>query len=487
MLRNVPYAQRKSQLGQYFTPDEIAVFMAGLFTQDEISNCRLLDAGAGTGSLTAAFLDRCISGSLSFESVEIDAFEIDGQLHPALSNTLEQYIRDSSVSLEIRSTDFIHTAADWVAGNYFAEELPKYSHAILNPPYKKLRSNSSHRAALRRAGIEAVNLYAAFLALALALLDDNGQLVAIVPRSFCNGAYYRSFRGYLLRRAALHQIHLFESRNRAFAKDDVLQENIIVLLERNGKQGGVKVSTSTDATYSDLSVHEHPFDQIVFPDDSDKFIHVPTSKKKTLVELNPNIKYSLSDLSVSVSTGPVVDFRAKEHLCHMPSKGTVPLLYPGHCKGGAIVWPVTGLRKPNAIRHNAKTKKWLYPNGHYCLVRRFSSKEERRRIVASVVDPAALPNFALLGFENHLNVFHENKRGLPEALAHGLATYLNSTAVDEYFRRFNGHTQVNAADLRLLKYPPRTTLIRLGRWVMQERQLDQSKIDERVRVFTHDQ
>ena len=31
----------------------------------------------------------------------------------------------------------------------------------------------------------------------------------------------------------------------------------------------------------------------------------------------------------------------------------------------------------------------------------------------------------MLGFENHLNVFHENKRGLPEALARGLAVFLN--------------------------------------------------------------
>ena len=61
----------------------------------------------------------------------------------------------------------------------------------------------------------------------------------------------------------------------------------------------------------------------------------------------------------------------------------------------------------------------------------------------------------MLGFENHLNVFHEDKRALPENLAHGLAAFLNTTAVDDHFRRFNGHTQVNATDLRLMKYPSR--------------------------------
>ena len=76
--------------------------------------------------------------------------------------------------------------------------------------------------------------------------------------------------------------------------------------------------------------------------------------------------------------------------------------------------------------HNAETDKWLYPNGWYCVVRRFSSKEEKRRIVASVVQPHRFPKAELLGFENHLNVFHERKGGLPESLARGLAVFLST-------------------------------------------------------------
>lgn len=103
-----------------------------------------------------------------------------------------------------------------------------FSHAILNPPYKKIRSESEHRLILRRLGIETVNLYAAFVALSLLLLRRGGQLVAIIPRSFCNGPYYRPFREFLLARAAIRHIHLFASRNKTFKDDDVLQENIIV-------------------------------------------------------------------------------------------------------------------------------------------------------------------------------------------------------------------------------------------------------------------
>jgi hypothetical protein len=84
--------------------------------------------------------------------------------------------------------------------------------------------------------------------------------------------------------------------------------------------------------------------------------------------------------------------------------------------------------------------------------------------------------------ENHLNVFHIGREPLSEDLAHGLATYLNSTAVDQYFRQFNGHTQVNATDLRSMRYPDRATLVALGQWA-KGRTLTQAQIDEKVNSF----
>ena len=479
-LSNATDPNKKSQFGQFFTPAPIARFMAGMFVPSEYGNCCLLDAGAGIGSLSAAFLERWACGGLQFQRVELDAFEIDRSLHPYLIQTLEKYRELSGFTPRIRSDDFIHAASDWIAGDLFAEPLPKYTHAILNPPYKKIRSDSAHRAALRRAGIETVNLYSAFVALSLSLLAQHGQLVAIIPRSFCNGPYYRPFREFVLNRAAIKRMHLFESRSKAFKDDDVLQENIIIQLERGTQQGTILISTSTDDSFDDLTFHEHPFDRIVFPDDPDRFIHVPTSSKLNALESCPLIRYTLNDLNVSVSTGPVVDFRVKEHLCDMPEADTVPLLYPGHFNCFGINWPKQDTKKPNAIRRNSETEKWLYPNGHYCLVRRFSSKEEKRRVVANVVDPTEFADAMVLGFENHLNVFHENKHGLPQALAYGIAAFLNSTLLDEYFRTFNGHTQVNATDLKRLKYPSRDTLIALGEWALEQTEMTQEIIDNKV-------
>jgi adenine-specific DNA-methyltransferase len=468
-------AKRKSQLGQFLTPARTAQFMAALFALTPEHACRLLDPGAGIGSLSSAFIERCIAGDLDFAQVEITAFELDDLLHAELRNTLASYSPRIPLHYEIVGGDFIEEAVNRLQFNYGHS----FTHAILNPPYKKINSDSRYRHLLRQVGIETVNLYSAFVALALALLAPGGQLVAIIPRSFCNGPYYRPFRDFILERAAIRQLHLFDSRTQAFKDDAVLQENVILVLERDGPPGDVTVTTSTDDTFSDLTTNIHPFNRIVFPDDPECFIHVPTSLGRNAIERSTAIRCSLDEIGVAVSTGPVVDFRLKEYLCSQPEPGTVPLLYPGHFNGQGTEWPKPSLKKANAIRRNLKTEKWLYPIGFYCVVRRFSSKEEKRRIVASVVQPADFGDAEMLGFENHLNVFHEHKHGLPEALARGLAVFLNTTAVDENFRRFNGHTQVNATDLKTMKYPSREQLMALG-YQAQDLPGDQQTIDQLV-------
>jgi len=466
--------EHKADLGQFMTPLPVARFMASLFSPTTLQTVRLLDAGAGVGSLSGAFLDRCAAGDFSFCHIKVYAYEIDAVLRKHLSRSLAEYQAELALDVHVSSKDFIEDAIKLITKGGV-----RFTHAIMNPPYKKINSASRHRSVLRQVGIETVNLYSAFVALTVDLMEPGGQVVAIIPRSFCNGPYYKSFRDFILSRASIKRMHLFNSRSKAFRDDAVLQENVIIVLERGVPQGPITISTSTDDKFTDTKTHAYAFEQIVFPNDPERFIHVPTSPKHSHIELSPLVCFSPADLGLEVSTGPVVAFRVTEHLRHMPAPGTVPLLYPCHFVGHRIVWPKPDSKKPNAIVRTDETEKWLYPNGYYVVVRRFSSKEEKRRIVASVVDPHTLPS-SMIGIENHLNVIHCGKRGIDKALAYGLAAFLNSTAVDDQFRRFSGHTQVNATDLRLLKYPSRTALNRLALWVKNQTELTQQKIDRKV-------
>jgi adenine-specific DNA-methyltransferase len=458
---------RKVEFGQFMTPDSVARFMASLFSR-RLGEVRLLDAGAGIGSLTAAFL-----ANWQDHPVHVSAYEIDLSMLAHLRQTLGRYVEQRSASIVER---------DFIQHGVFQLKLGKrsqgFTHAILNPPYKKINNDSEHRALLKAIGLETVNLYTGFVGVALEMMEKGGEIVAIIPRSFCNGLYYKPFREWIFERSSIEQIHLFHSRTSAFQDDKVLQENVIIKLVRGKKQGKVTVTTSSDKSFVDLVSNEYDFAEIVKSNDQQKFIHIPSTPLHPDLDGVPLAKRSLDEIGLQVSTGPVVDFRLKQFLRQDPESGAVPLLYSNHFSKGSLEWPRQS-KKPNAIVSNAETKKWLYPNGSYTVVRRFSSKEERRRIVAHVVEPEVFTT-ADIGFENHLNVFHSGKQGIDPVLAHGLAVFLNSTAVDDYFRRFSGHTQVNATDLRLLRYPDLADLLHLGKWSKAKGQLTQQLIDEKV-------
>lgn len=428
----------------------------------------LLDAGAGVGSLTAAWIAEICSRSARPKEVVLTAYELDEILLPALRKTLTACEQACAVvgitcEWEIRATDFIEAAVNDLDGGLFQTEHSVFDVAILNPPYKKFRAESRTRQLLRRLDIETSNLYAAFLALAVLLLDDGGELTAITPRSFCNGPYFRPFRQHFLRQVNLTQLHVFETRNSAFRDDEVLQENVILHAVKGVPQQP-QVYISQSRTPDDpIEVERNvPFERVVRPGDSQVFIHlVPDDDGHALAEAMEMLPCTLDDLRLCVSTGRVVDFRAHQWLRVEPTSETVPLIYPTHFDNGLVRWPKVDIKKPNAIVYSPDSASLMVPVGVYVLVRRFSAKEERRRVVAAVFDPALVPCEAV-GFENHLNYFHERGAPLDQMLAWGLSMFLNCSPLDTYFRQFNGHTQVNATDLRSLRYPKRDTLIALG-------------------------
>lgn len=461
--------KHKTEFGQFMTPSSVARFMASLFPPSTLQTCRLLDAGAGVGALSCAFLDRWVAGDFAFKDVEVTAYEVDGTLRGHLVQHLSGYSRAKA---HVIAGDYIEMAT--------ADGLKSkgYTHAILNPPYKKINSKSAHRLALRSVGIETVNLYSAFVALAVAEAAPGGQIVAIIPRSFCNGPYYRPFREFLLARAAIEHIHLFDRRDKAFSDDAVLQENIVIRLVRDGQQGAVKITQSTDDTFLDLREQMFPFAEVVLPDDPEQFIHIPDGSPDPLSCLS-KVRHTLAEIGLSVSTGPVVDFRMREHLRKMPEADTVPLIYPAHLDGTVTTWPQAEIKKWNAIARNAETQRWLFPGGTYVLLRRFSSKEENRRLHVALLHHADIGHPDWIGFENHTNVFHVNRQGLPEDLALGLYCWLHSTALDQHLRRFSGHTQINATDLRNISHPGWDDLIALGQRA-RSTGIDQITIDQLV-------
>ncbi len=475
----------RSQIGQFLTPASIADFMSSLF-ETRTKEVRILDPGAGAGVLFAACVDKLLSQEKRPSSIEIVAYETDRVILPHLQETMDRCAilcasHNVSFNGTIKEDDFIASAISETEESLFVVPGRRFTYAILNPPYKKINGETNIRAMLYSAGLEVANLYAAFVWLSMRLLEPGGQIVAITPRSFCNGPYFKKFRVAFLDMLSLRQIHLFNSRNKAFGDDNVLQENIIYsAIRKIEKPKQVVISASESDDFNHASILNIPYDQVVYPNDRDVFIHLGIDDTAISVTAQMQcFKFTLDKLNLSVSTGRTVDFRAKEHLRQSPEKGTVPLIHPCHFQDGFISWPLESGKKPNAIVALSETSDLFVEKGYYVLIKRFSSKEQKRRVMAAVYDPSKI-DASFVSFENHLNYFHRDGKGLPEKQAKGLALYLNSSSVDQYFRLFSGHTQVNATDLRKLPYPSERQLMRFGNHV-QKRMPDQETIDEIIR------
>lgn len=473
------------ELGQVFTPKSVAVLMASFFPNFP-ENMKLLDAGAGIGSLTAAVVMEIIKREARPRYLELHAYEKDPLLIKFLAETLEicdAALREHGVIFQykILNEDFIKSSIDLLTPSIFKTEdkLHAFNTVILNPPYRKISADSRERLLLKKVGIETTNLYTGFLSLTLKLLEPKGTLVAITPRSFCNGTYFRNFREEIIKTSVLRRFHIFEKRDTAFSDNNVLQENIIMVIEKGEKvPKKVIISSSINGEHKEL-IQEKSVDYqtIVHKGDTEYIFYLPTDElKDRLLKLMRQLPDRLETLNLKASTGKVVDFRATKYILKDASRiNAVPLLYSYHFDNGQISWPRTHAKKSDAITLTKDSEFLFVSNENYVLIKRFSSKEERKRLVAACYECKRY-NVSGVGIENHLNYIHNNGHGLPLLLARGLSLYLNSTVVDSYFRIFSGHTQVNADDLERLPIPSRSQLEELGKsydgYLPDQRQID---------------
>lgn len=407
--------------------------------------------------LSAALVARVLDERPNL-AVHLVAVECAEATRPYLMDTLEG-CRDAGrgrITYEVVDADYIAAST----GLTRDDRLGDFDVVIQNPPYAKLASSSGSRAAVREAATDTPNLYAAFLALSVGALKVGGQLVAITPRSFCNGPYFGHFRSYLLDQMALDRVHVFESRSTVFADTGVLQENVVIAGTRAGDRQQVLLSSSKGHE-DDIFHRLVAYTDVVHPDDPHRFIRIAANTADTeIAERMLSLPNTLASLGITVSTGRVVDFRSPDCLSTQPGPDAVPLVYPGNLHDGLVAWP-REIRKPQWFMPNTeKDLKLLVPEGWYCVVKRFSAKEERRRVVAAVWSPEEAPG--QVAFENHVNVFHVQGGGLDRDTAFGLSAWLNSSLVDKFFRIFSGHTQVNATDLRTLRFPDLASLRQLG-------------------------
>ena len=477
-LLSKPKTKRKA-IGQFFTPVSIADYMSKMskFSGETV---RILDPGAGGGILTACAID-----SLSGRGVKhfvVDLYETDEIVLPMLDNNMKMIAKELNARNMV--FEYMIFQENFISANQFAWTglLPSevYDVVICNPPYKKIGKDSLEAMLMSDIVYGQPNLYFLFMAMGAKLLKDDGEFIYIVPRSFSSGLYFSAFRKWFLSEMRITDLHLFTSREAVAGKQDsVLQETVILRSVRTTEpQPGIAITESTnencDAVIGRVFIDYHT----CVKNDKHSFLFFPTSEQdaSTLDFVN-NWTATLPELVFRMKTGQLVDFREREWMSQSPEANTIPLLWPFNFNGFRIRFPIQVSGKPQYLKDTLSTKRLQMARGSYLLIKRFTSKEEKRRLQCALLLEDDLSDYDSLSAENHLNYISKDIGVMMSEELYGIFVILNSSYLDRYFRILNGSTQVNATEINSIPFPEIESIRAMGVKAMQFADLNDSICD----------
>lgn len=476
-VEQMPKTERK-KYGQFFTSKATAVYMAGLFdlsnSPDTVS---VLDAGAGSGVLSCALLERMNQYS-HIKRVRLVCYENDEKILDLLKVNLDYYKGNVNFELQykILNKNYITSQYQDFNGTLGCNlNSQKYDFIIGNPPYKKIPKDAPEATSMPEVCYGAPNLYFLFAAMGAFNLKAMGEMVYIIPRSWTSGAYFRRFREFFLRECKLERIHLFVSRDKVFDKESVLQETMIIKIRKTVRepQELIITSSTTSKDFDESTSLRVPYNLVVAG--KEKYVYLVTSDEElNVLKRLHRWNYTLPDLGVKMKTGLTVDFRNREILRDNPEEGAIPLFYSQHIKNGIVQFPTH--KESEFIVTNQHGLQQV--NKNYLFVKRFTAKEEKRRLQCGIYLAKHLPEYALISTQNKINFIDGIVSDLSECAVYGLYVLLNSTLYDMYYRILNGSTQVNSTEVNSMPVPDWDIIQQMGRRLMKSKDLSEENCDK---------
>ena len=213
-----------------------------------------------------------------------------------------------------------------------------------------------------------------------------------------------------------------------------------------------------------------------------RFILLPSSHEEVEI-LKKLCRYTdnLITLGFKLKTGKVVDFRAGEYLTQ-ESDRSVPLFWPDNFIDNRITY-VSNEDNFRYVISSEDSKSILQENKDYILVKRFTSKEESRRIQPALYNHEDFSDFDKIGVENHVNFIEKEKGYMSREEQYGIFCYFNSTIVDKYYRIINGNTQVNATEFNAIPMPAIEVVIAMGKDLLNSNDINTDTCDSIVEKY----
>lgn len=462
------HAAVKQKLGQYFTPVEAARMMAGFAENLTTGNyIKILDPGAGIALLSCALIEHIVMETSSrfsqLQEIDLVVFEIDKSIIPYTRLSLN-YLKDWTAARGIRlkfalhEIDFIDEYKYVIQNNYLSglSEIPgQFDIIISNPPYFKLHKDDPRAHAADKILSGHLNIYFIFIYISACLLKNNGELLFLIPRSFCSGNYFKEFRSKLLKLIKLEHIHLFSSKCNLFEQNSVSSEAVIV---RGVKTNESKTIYALDVSYSESLRDKISFNYSYSFDAEKNIIYLPSSQaEKNVIDIVTSWKGSLNSLGFRISAGRLLKSKASAFMSG--SSETTNNNY-------AAVLNLNGFS--GYIKVCGETKDLLIPDRNYLLLRRYNTKYDDRRISAAayIKDSSkdSLNNSGLIALDKQLLYAEKSESSsIDKDELPGIAAVLNSRLMDRYIKTAYGDINLSPDEIADLPLPPVEIIKETGR------------------------
>lgn len=472
-IDEMPKIKRK-KYGQFFTSKETAMFMMELLAIDyDTEILTVLDAGAGSGILSCALVE-VLQKNTKIKEINLTCYETDNNIIGILKNNLDYVKKNAELKFDYKIIMDNYITSQYLDFNHMIGANPnpkKYDIVIGNPPYMKIPKDAPEATAMTEVCYGAPNLYFLFASMGLFNLKPNGELVYIIPRSWTSGAYFKKFREYFLTESKLEHIHLFVSRSKVFDKEDVLQETIIVKVKKTHMQPAEVVVTSsqTNNDFENITELRAPYNIVVSGEENYVYLVTDEDDIEVLEKLN-EWNHTLPDIGMKMKTGLTVDFRNRDILRNESEEGAIPLFYSQHIQDGVVKFPINKEHEYVVTEQNGLRQK----NKNYLFVKRFTAKEERRRLQCGVYLSKKYPQYDVISTQNKINFIDGIVSELSECVVYGLYVLFNSTIYDSYYRILNGSTQVNSTEINAMPVPELSVIQEIGRKIIKTKDMTET-------------
>lgn len=436
----------KKKYAAYFTPKPLSDHMV---TVANFNGGKLGDKGAGAGILSASAAARYLLSN-NKKPCLVSAYEIN----PAIKSFLESsYEAVAKQAKELNSVFNYQICGDFLEATQMAlsKENSDYDNIIINPPYFKISPKDDFNQLIKaHRGFTLPNIYSAFMFLSLELLKPMGQLTALVPRSFFNGAYHKAFRHYIRKHYSIDSITRYRSRSNVFKDENLLQENVIISFSNQKQVDTIKIYTYDNPESEIENTMELP-SEVLLDNHHDIFALPADLKELEAYNYVKNMPNTLKGLGLTLSTGKVVEYRHEDELNNTSSGA---MYIEAKCLDTSSP---TYKRKHssrsygNGLHITNSNSGLLIDAQNVILIKRISSNSDKQRMNCTLLRKAdcTSPKIAL---SNHIQYITGEALN-NTAFALKMCEYLSSNHVELMIRAVNGTTQINSSDMDMVRFP----------------------------------